>query len=263
MESYLRTFGCKEGFSKRRFSEWLKRRSYTLEKVARQACRCDDVTNVEPTTSIATTQDATTTVEQTTLIVTTTSTATSTTSITRCIDHCEGIEGCKTIVTCYAPGITPIRNTILATVPVSLSYIVSAEVFCDHSAPTAAEWTNILRLGAGGDYGSPGNRVFGLWRVANSHDVHFAINNPNLDAHQETKNVACEGWSTFTLKVFWGSQYVQYWATFDGTTIMSGSYPKSGSKTTGDLTAYVSDNFYPAASAYKVRNYWYEPFSFW
>ncbi|CAG5104842.1 Oidioi.mRNA.OKI2018_I69.chr1.g1594.t1.cds [Oikopleura dioica] len=164
-----------------------------------------------------------------------------------CSDPCDELVNCFNIVNSCA--IAPAQDNLLATVPAALSYKASSEVFCDHSAPTNSEYTSVLRLGAGPNYGAPGDRTFLLLREPSGHQIHFAINHPdNIPtwAHQIYTDVPCvDGqWSTYTIEVTdAGNGQVNYVASVDGSIVMSGSYASSGSKSTGNLTAYVADNW--------------------
>ncbi|CAG5110464.1 Oidioi.mRNA.OKI2018_I69.chr2.g4863.t1.cds [Oikopleura dioica] len=176
-------------------------------------------------------------------------------------DPCDGVENCFNIVNGCA--IAPSRNNLLATVPAALAYKASAEVFCDHSAPINWAWTAILRLGTGQDYGAAGDRTFVLFRSSGSNKVHFATNNPEGYDHHEFTEITCTDgqWSTYTIEVTnRGSGQLSYVASVDGATIMSGNYASSRAKTTGTLSAYVADNHYDPAPAYKVRNFFYQIF---
>lgn len=176
-------------------------------------------------------------------------------------DPCEGVDNCFNIV--HGITVSPSRNNILATVPAALEYKASAEVFCDKSAQVSwGEYTTIFRLGTEQDAGAPGDRAFLLLRLPNSNNLQLAINNPAdpLDAHQEFKDLFCTDgqWSTYTIEVSdAGNGQLSYNASIDGDTVMSGTYASIGSKTTGNLTAYVSDDHYAPAPAFKVRNFFY------
>ncbi|CAG5099660.1 Oidioi.mRNA.OKI2018_I69.XSR.g16622.t1.cds [Oikopleura dioica] len=115
------------------------------------------------------------------------------------------------------------------------------------------------------DYGAPGDRTFLLMREPNGNRIHFVVNHPTNSpswAHQIYTDIVCTDgqWSTYTVEVTdAGNGNVNYVASVDGSTVMSGSYAAGGSKSTGDLTAHVADNYQVGpASAYRVRNFFYQ-----
>ncbi|CAG5102667.1 Oidioi.mRNA.OKI2018_I69.chr1.g412.t1.cds [Oikopleura dioica] len=176
-----------------------------------------------------------------------------------CSDPCDGIESCTTLVN--GCEIAPTANYQVETVQATLAYKASAEVFCSHEKAVSASNQTILRLGAGGDIGAPGDRTFLLMRNANGNGVHVVVNFPGDWSHQRYVIHDCieNEWNTYAVEVtvLEGST-LSYVATVDGVTVMDGTYDSSGAKTTGDLTAFVAGQYNEPATGFNVRNFFYQ-----
>ena len=177
-----------------------------------------------------------------------------------CTDPCSGIDNCVTIVdSCQ---ISPERSKKIASVTTSLNYKFAADVFCDHSMPLD-NWKNIFHVTAGENSGSAGDRTFALWRNQIDNRLYFAVNNPYWgDGSHYIDHIDCVdgSWNTYSVTVnevgFRG--YLKYVASINDEAVADGSYHSKFAFTTGDLQVFVSDTWYDAATAFSVRNFYYQ-----
>ena len=122
----------------------------------------------------------------------------------------------------------------------------------------------------GNDYGAPGDRTFAFFQRPSDQKIHFVVNDPDYvhpvvgdKYHQRDYEVECndQEWNTYSVEVRLVEGTVsslKYVMSVDGVSVLEGTYDSTGSITTGVLEAFVSDNFYLAASGYQVRNFFYQ-----
>ena len=150
--------------------------------------------------------------------------------------------------------------------PASLSYTVSAEILCAHNTATS-NWDSTLRLtGTNDDWKNAGDRIFFVTRGPRKwykNTLFLVVNDATGPDHQRNKEYKCNDgeWNTYSVDVRLvegTNSTLKYVASFDGGNSFEGSYDASGTITTGDLEAFVSDNFYDATSEFLVRNFIYK-----
>ena len=129
------------------------------------------------------------------------------------------------------------------------------------------ESLNIFHVTAGKDRGSPGDRQFALFRNWNSQKLSIHINYPKVGVYpHKVFHLDCEdgSWNTYSVEVrqVEGSQALIYIVSMDGNIIESGSFDQSAAVSSGDLKVFVSDDWYPAATDFLVKNFFYQTFKY-
>ena len=158
-----------------------------------------------------------------------------------------------------------IRNNLVKTVPASLNYKFSADVFCTKTMPVG-EGFNIFHVTAGGNIGSPGDRQFALLRNWNSQKLALNINYPKVGVYPvKVSHLDCEdgSWNTYSVEVrqVEGSpETLKYVVSIDGNIIEEGTYDQSAAVSSGDLKVFVADDWFNAATDFHVKNFFYQ---FW